>query len=105
MTKKGPYAGPRLPRGSTPGPMPGLSPYAAQEGDYSTHYQQELVQCGKTRCRKCSASGGHGPYWYEYHYNPSLQRVIRKYRGKLDPRPAPQLPSDSGPLAVALDEL
>lgn len=29
-------------------------------------YQQELVNCGKERCKKCAAGPSHGPYWYSY---------------------------------------
>lgn len=29
-------------------------------------YQLERVRCGKPRCKRCSTSVGHGPYWYAY---------------------------------------
>ena len=33
----------------------------------SITYQQEMVRCGKTSCRKCRTTGAaHGPYWYAY---------------------------------------
>lgn len=70
---------------SKPGPKPGKSPYALQESDYTTTYQEEYIRCGKPNCRKCANGEGHGPYWYAYHYSPTLKRRIKTYLGKTLP--------------------
>jgi hypothetical protein len=66
------------------GPKP--NPYAALEGDYATNYVQEYTRCGKSNCR-CTdpEQPGHGPYWYSYHYSPTIKRYIKKYVGKQRP--------------------
>lgn len=61
------------------GPKP--NPYSAQEKDYATQYVQEYTHCGKPNCR-CATSQGHGPYWFSYHYSPTLKRKVKKYIGK-----------------------
>ncbi len=33
----------------------------------SKQYRQEMINCGKSACKKCRpGQGGHGPYWYAY---------------------------------------
>jgi hypothetical protein len=61
---------------------PKLNTYGATESDYATSYLQEYIKCGKSNCHTCSDSQGHGPYWYAYHYSPTLKRRIKKYIGK-----------------------
>ena len=54
-------------------------------------YQNEMICCGKERCRKCSAGIYHGPYWYKYWNiqiedpaNPGHTKLkkVQKYVGK-----------------------
>lgn len=68
-----------------PGPKAGKSPYGMTEEDYTTTYQQEHIRCGKANCHTCSEGPGHGPYWYAYHYSPSLRRRTKRYIGKQRP--------------------
>jgi len=37
------------------------------------YYQLEAVKCGKLLCRCMNGGGLHGPYWYAYHYSPTLR--------------------------------
>ena len=76
---------------SKPGPKPGRSPYALQEADYAVTYQQEYTRCGRASCH-CATGPGHGPYWYAYHYSPTLKRRINTYCGKQRPAAAPAAP-------------
>lgn len=68
---------------------PKLNTYAAQESDYTTNYATEYRKCSKPNCSTCQNGRGHGPYWYSYHYSPTLKRRIRKYIGKNRPPEAP----------------
>ena len=43
-------------------------------------YKQEIVLCGKERCKKCARGEGHGPYWYAYWWEAGKTR--KKYIGK-----------------------
>ena len=70
-----------------PGPKLGKPRATLQESDYSTSYQQEYVRCRKPRCVPCTTGPGHGPYWYSYHYSPTVQRRIKTYLGpEIGPR-------------------
>lgn len=46
-------------------------------------YKQEVVFCGKERCKKCAKGEGHGPYWYSYWWEGGKTR--KKYIGKTLP--------------------
>jgi len=46
-------------------------------------YKQEVVFCGKERCKKCAKGEGHGPYWYAYWWADGKTR--KKYIGKTLP--------------------
>lgn len=46
-------------------------------------YKQEVVFCGKERCKKCAKGEGHGPYWYAYWWEGGKTR--KKYIGKTLP--------------------
>jgi hypothetical protein len=80
-----------------PGPKP--NNYASQEWDYATNYTQEYSKCSKPTCSTCRDGQGHGPYWYSYHYSPTLKRRVRKYIGKDLDRALPPAPSPPQPPA------
>jgi hypothetical protein len=68
----------------------GPKPYqgrASTEESYATNYVQERVKCGKPNCKTCQEGDGHGPYWYSYHYSPTIKRYVKKYIGKSLPQP------------------
>jgi hypothetical protein len=44
-------------------------------------YQLELVNCGKTACKRCKRGPAHGPYWYAY-WTDSRGKQHSKYIGK-----------------------
>ncbi len=46
-------------------------------------YQLQYRKCGKTACRICRSSRGHGPYWYAYWRDGS--RLRSGYIGKIHP--------------------
>jgi len=50
-----------------------------QERQGAVTYQQELVRCGKEKC-KCTNGSKHGPYWYAYYRKNG--RTASKYIGK-----------------------
>lgn len=45
--------------------------------------RQEMVRCGKDRCKKCARGEGHGPYWYLYFRKNG--RLASRYVGKVVP--------------------
>ena len=65
------------------GPKP--NPYSATEEEYATNYVRQYRKCSKPNCATCQEGPGHGPYWYAYHYSPTLKRKIAKYIGKNPP--------------------
>jgi len=53
--------------------------------------QRELVNCGKSKCKKCRRGASHGPYWYAYIWRPRTAmgdapqlraRLVSRYIGK-----------------------
>src|SRR5258708_25368772 len=53
--------------------------------------QRELVNCGKSKCKKCRRGASHGPYWYAYIWRPRTAmgdapqlraRLVSPYHGK-----------------------
>lgn len=69
---------------------PKVNAYSATEDEYATNYAQEYRRCGKPNCQVCQDTPGHGPYWFSYHYSPTLKRRIKKYIGKNPPAQATQ---------------
>lgn len=63
------------------------------------HYQHR--KCGSSKCKKCKASKGHGPYWYAY-WRDDAGKMRSKYIGKNAPvRPEPdQLALEPEPASV-----
>ena len=57
-------------------------------------YQQELVQCGKPKCKRCRRWPAHGPYWYAYAWSQKTKRLVSTYVGKTLPE---TLAPDTGP--------
>jgi hypothetical protein len=55
---------------------------ATQRAQPAGSYVQELVNCGKKKCRTCSGGTrpGHGPYWY--YYRVEAHKTVKKYIGK-----------------------
>lgn len=47
-------------------------------------FAQQLINCGKDRCRKGCASGraSHGPYWYAYGWSRKTGKERSLYIGK-----------------------
>ena len=46
-------------------------------------FRQEMVDCGRGdtgRCRKCTHSAGHGPYWYRYRWYDG--KMHKRYVGR-----------------------
>jgi hypothetical protein len=48
--------------------------------------REELVRCGKARCKKCVDGPSHGPYWYRYYRKNG--KLVSTYLGKIDSRDA-----------------
>jgi hypothetical protein len=55
----------------------------AEQDDHLRGCRQEMVSCGKGRCRKCAEGPGHGPYWYRYYRRDG--KLVSKYVGKERP--------------------
>jgi len=46
--------------------------------------REELVACGKDRCKKCANGPSHGPYWSLYYHKAG--KLVSKYVGKVEDR-------------------